>query len=424
MTAPQPFRSVEACRICGSSGLHPVLDLGTQALTGVFPRTADAVVTAGPLELVKCLGDEHACGLVQLRHTYDPGEMYGSGYGYRSGLNRAMVSHLSSKVESLLERSPIGPDDVVLDIGSNDGTTLSFYPKNASLIGIDPTAGKFGKYYGKHIEVVVDFFSAETFFRASRGKKAKIVTSISMFYDLERPLDFMRQVHDVLADGGIWHFEQSYLPSMLAAGSYDTVCHEHVEYYALGPIVWMADRVGLSIVDVSLNDVNGGSFAVTAVKAKPGATRHAAVVGQMLHEEDTSGLSGLEPFTRFARSVRRHKDELHGLLEKLTDQGKRVFGMGASTKGNVILQYCEIGPRLLPCIAEVNEDKFGCFTPGTAIPIVSEDEAMARAPDVFLVLPWHFRENLIRRAAPRLAQGLRLLFPLPKIDFFPALASS
>jgi len=414
-----PFRAIEACRICGSTALESALDLGEQSLTGIFPRIRDASVTRGPLEIVKCSG-EGTCGLVQLRHTYDANEMYGAEYGYRSSLNRSMVEHLGAKVKVLLGRSPVGSDDVVLDIGSNDGTTLGFYPDTARLIGIDPTATKFAKYYKKHIHVVTDFFSEGTFFRASEGRQAKIVTSISMFYDLERPLDFMRQVHAVLVEGGIWHFEQSYLPSMLAANSYDTICHEHVEYYALGPIVWMANRVGFSILDVTLNDVNGGSFAVTAVKAKPGATQHAAIVEVLLAAESRAGLHGLDPFVEFGERVRQHKRDLRELLQKCKRSGQRVFGMGASTKGNVILQYCEIDSDLISCIAEINADKFGCFTPGTGIPIVSEEDAMARKPDVLLVLPWHFRETFIRRATPMFESGVRLLFPLPTIELFPA----
>lgn len=413
------FHEVRACRICGSTELRPLLNLGQQSLTGVFPREVGANVTRGPLEIVKCFGSTASCGLVQLRHTYDPGEMYGADYGYRSSLNRSMVDHLEAKVKALLARSPVGAGDTVLDIGSNDGTTLSFYPESAQLVGIDPSAVKFAKYYKPHIKVVPDFFSSDTFFKASGGKTAKIITSIAMFYDLERPLEFMRQVHDVLGEGGIWHFEQSYLPSMLAATAYDTICHEHTEYYSLGTIVWMADRAGFSIVDVSLNDINGGSFAVTAAKSTPGSTKHAPVVARLLEAERAGGLAGLEPFAKFATAAATHRTELRALLEKLKAEGKRVFGMGASTKGNVILQYCGIGAGLLECIAEVNEDKFGCFTPGTDIPIVSEKEAIARKPDVLLILPWHFRANLIRRSGPLIERGIKLLFPLPKIELYP-----
>jgi hypothetical protein len=345
--------------------------------------------------------------------------MYGAQYGYRSSLNRSMVEHLSLKVKGLLERAPIQAGDVVLDIGSNDGTTLGFYPESAKLIGIDPTAAKFAKYYKPHIRVVPDFFSRDVFLRASGGELARIVTSISMFYDLDHPFDFMREIHAVLAEGGIWHFEQSYLPSMLAANSYDTICHEHIEYYALAPIVWMADRVGFSIVDVTLNAVNGGSFAITAAKGEPGAAKHAAIVRELLNAEARAGLSGLEPFNRFGEMVRRHKHDLREVLQGLKREGKRVFGMGASTKGNVLLQYVGIDTDLISGILEVNADKFGCFTPGTGIPILSEDEGMAQKPDVLLVLPWHFRENIIRRMAPAVERGVKLLFPLPAIEFYP-----
>jgi NDP-4-keto-2,6-dideoxyhexose 3-C-methyltransferase len=408
-----PFREIEACRVCGSRELASVIDLGRQALTGVFPRARGVHVTEGPLAVVKCMD---GCGLLQLRHTYEPTEMYGAEYGYRSALNASMVRHLAAKVKSLLERTPLEAGDVVLDIGSNDGTTLAQYPESATLIGIDPSAAKFARYYRPHIKVVPEFFSAAELLRASGGRRARIITSIAMFYDLDRPLDFVRDVHESLVDGGVWHFEQSYLPSMLAAGSYDTICHEHVEYYALEQIRWMLDRVGFSIADVTLNDVNGGSFAVTALKCAPGAASHAPVVAEMLAEERRLGLDTLAPYERFAAAARRHRDELRALLVGLKKEGQTVFGMGASTKGNVLLQYCGIDAELLPCIAEVNEDKFGCFTPGTGIPIVSEAEASARNPDVYLVLPWHFRKNILARAAPLFAHGAKLLFPLPEID--------
>jgi NDP-4-keto-2,6-dideoxyhexose 3-C-methyltransferase len=415
MSGAVPFRAISACRICGTTDLHSLLDLGQQALTGVFPRERGQKVTVGPLEIVKCMG-ETACGLVQLRHTYEPTEMYGGEYGYRSALNRSMVEHLREKVAMLLARAPVGAGDIVLDIGSNDGTSLSFYPETATLIGIDPTAAKFMKYYKPHVKVVPDFFTSDAFFKASGGKNASIVSSVAMFYDLDRPLDFVRDVRAALKDGGLWHFEQSYLPLMLKTNSYDTICHEHVEYYALAPIVWMMDKVGFSIVEVTTNDINGGSFAVTAAKSKPGETTHAPIVAKMLEEERALGLHGLAPYEAFAKRVAEHRTALRELLMRFKNEGKVVFGMGASTKGNVILQYCGIGPDLCACIAEVNADKYGCFTPGTEIPIVSEADAASRAPDYFLVLPWHFRKNLVPRAAPLLARGMRLLFPLPEID--------
>jgi hypothetical protein len=413
MTLDSVVHTITACRVCSGAELRSLLELGDQALTGVFPRSPDAPVTTGPLDMVQCSAPG-GCGLVQLRHSYPPTEMYGANYGYRSSLNQTMVTHLGDKVKGLLARRPLSPGDVVLDIGSNDGTTLSFYPETATLIGMDPTIAKFAKYYRPHIQKVADFFNAPAFFKASGGKKARIVTSIAMFYDLERPIDFMRDIHAVLADDGIWHLEQSYLPSMLATHAYDAICHEHIEYYALQQIVWMADRVGFSIVDVALNDANAGSFAVSCVRSEPGAQKHAPAVLAMLENEKASRLPSLDPFLQFVKS---HKTTLHTKLSDLKLAGRRVLGMGASTKGNVILQYCGIGPDLLECIAEVNEDKFGCFTPGTRIPIVSEADALAKKPDVMLILPWHFRENLMRRYSHWLDQGIGMLFPLPEIEF-------
>jgi hypothetical protein len=417
------YHAITACRLCGGKTLTKILDLGEQALTGVFPKRADVDVPKGPLVLVKCMPGEasgeagvDACGLVQLAHSFEPTEMYGENYGYRSGLNRSMVEHLRRKVEALLARTTVGAGDVVLDIGSNDGTTLSFYPKEATLIGIDPTSAKFARYYPPHVKRVAAFFDAKTFFEASAGARARIVTSIAMFYDLERPLDFARDVHAVLEDGGIWHFEQSYLPMMLDATSYDTVCHEHLEYYALRQIDWIARRAGFHIVDVTLNDVNGGSFAVTAVK---GPGEHAPVVLEMLAREDAAKLDALAPYLAFEERVAAHGRELRALVERLTREGKKVFALGASTKGNVILQYCGLGPELVPCVAEVNEDKFGAFTPGTKIPIVSEADAFAQKPDYLLVLPWHFRRGLLERGKGFVEAGGRYLFPLPRIEVVP-----
>jgi hypothetical protein len=421
------FTPIDRCRICGSTQLLSVLDLGEQYLTGVFPVDPAAPLTRGPLRLVRCAG-EASCGLVQLAHTYSPQEMYGEHYGYRSSLNRAMVDHLREINTLVQKRNPLRKGDVVLDIGSNDGTLLSFYPtteieREIERIGIDPTAGRFRSHYGPGVKLVVDFFNANAFSKASAGRRARIVTSIAMFYDLPDPLGFMRQIEQVLDDEGIWHFEQSYLPAMLDANAYDTVCHEHIEYYALRQIDWMARKAGLKILDVSLNDTNGGSFAVTAAKAGSAHQPNSQAIEQMLAAETAAGLDTDAPYAAFAARVAAHRRELLALLDQLRSQGKVVYGYGASTKGNVILQYCGIGSAYLPAIAEVNRDKFGRFTPGSGIPIISEQEAHQRRPDYFLVLPWHFRDNLLAREAEFLRQGGRMIFPLPHIQIVPPIES-
>ena len=403
---------IERCRVSGSRNLIPVLDLGEQALTGVFPRRREDPVTVGPLRLVWC----PESGLLQLAHSFDLGEMYGENYGYRSGLNRSMVEHLTQKVRELERLVDLPPGATVLDIGSNDATSLKAYSTpSLKRVGIDPTGAKFRQHYPDDVKLVPDFFSAGAY-RATGAPPAAIVTSIAMFYDLEDPVSFAREVEGVLAPGGVWHFEQSYMPSMLRLTSYDTVCHEHLEYYSLGVANRILDQADMRAIDVKMNVVNGGSFAVTAVRRGDPRRGSEAVVAWLLEQEERMGLSTPRPYRDFEERVFRHRADLRRLLEALKADGKTVLGYGASTKGNVVLQFCGVGPDLLPCIAEVNEDKFGAFTPGTGIPIVPEAEARAMRPDYFLVLPWHFRDGILRREAEFLARGGRMIFPFPEIE--------
>lgn len=343
--------------------------------------------------------------------------MYGMNYGYRSGLNKGMVKHLQSIVSEICEFVSLQPGDLVIDIGSNDSTLLQSYPedKNLELAGIDPTGIKFRKYYPDHIKLIPEFFSAKAVEDNIPGKKAKVITSIAMFYDLEDPTAFVQQVFDSLSDNGVWVFEQSYLPSMLATKSYDTICHEHLEYYAIAQINYMFEKVGFKIIRVSLNDANGGSFRIMAAKSSSSLASDAEVE-KMIEAEKSFKLDSLKPYEAFAEAVIKHKDDLLKLLAQIRERGERVLGYGASTKGNVLLQYCGIDSSVLPAIAEVNEDKFGSFTPKTAIPIISEKEAREMKPNYFLVLPWHFRKGIVEREQAFLQAGGKLIFPLPRIE--------
>lgn len=404
-------RAIEVCRLTGSPNLVPVLSLGHQTLTGVFPRSTDQKVTSGPVELLWCPDS----GLLQLAHSYDAGEMYGANYGYRSGLNQSMVRHLSQKVEMLERLGSVQPGDVVLDIGSNDATLLKAYSiPSLKRVGMDPTGDKFRHHYADDITLLADFFSSRAFLKVS--KKAKVVTSIAMFYDLEAPADFARQVAQVLAKDGIWHLEQSYMPSMLRTCSYDTICHEHLEYYSLDVLRKVIEAAGLRIAAVQMNAINGGSFAVTVVHRDSFMVSDSPTIDWLLGQEDRMGLNTSRPYRDFEERVYRHRNDLTRLLKGLRAGGKRILGYGASTKGNVLLQFCGIGPELVEAIAEVNEDKFGAVTPGTHIPIVSETEARAMEPDYFLVLPWHFKEGIIQREQKFLANGGRMIFPFPEIE--------
>ena len=407
------YKEIKKCHVSDSTNLVSVLNLGHQALTGVFPKSTSEQITSGPLEIVWCPDG----GLLQLRHSYDPSEMYGQNYGYRSGLNQSMVNHLTDKVRYLERLTTLKPGDVVLDIGSNDATTLKAYSvKGIKLIGIDPTGKKFAQYYTENIKLVPDFFTADAY-RAVEPRPARIVTSIAMFYDLDSPVEFARQIESVLADNGIWHFEQSYMPSMLRMNAYDTICHEHLEYYSLGVVNNILNKAGLKIVDVMMNAVNGGSFAVTAAKAgNRGIIQNSAVINWLLDQENRMGLNTPRPYRDFEERVFRHRDDLTRLIRALNADGKKILGYGASTKGNVVLQFCGLTSKDIPAIAEVNTEKFGCFTPGTHIPIISEQEARAMKPDYFFVLPWHFKDGILRREKEYLANGGKMIFPFPEIE--------
>lgn len=404
---------INKCRISGSANLITVLDLGVQALTGVFPKNVNDPITSGPLRLVWCPDS----GLLQLQHTYDLSEMYGDNYGYRSGLNRSMVAHLQQKVKHLQRLRPVHAGDIVVDIGSNDATLLKAYDcQGLKRVGIDPTGNKFREFYTEDIHLIPDFFSSNVYRNELQKLSAKIVTSISMFYDLESPTDFVKDIHDILDIDGIWHFEQSYMPTMLRMNAYDTVCHEHLEYYSLGVVKKLLENCDMKIIDVQMNAINGGSFAVTATRKESKLKSNDTVINWMLGQEDRMGLHTPRPFRQFEERVFEHRENLQRLIRDLNADGKTVMGYGASTKGNVLLQFCGLTTKDIPYIAEVNPDKFGAFTPGTNIPILSEVEVKAMKPDYMLVLPWHFRDNIIQREAEYLASGGKLIFPMPEIE--------
>lgn len=406
------YTELKKCRICEKNNLVAVLSLGEQYLTGVFPKSPKETITKGPLDLVWCSN----CGLLQMKHSYNLTEMYGENYGYRSGLNGAMVRHLSHKIHGLERLVKLTNKDIVIDIGSNDATTLKAYTGNHRKVGIDPTGNKFKEYYTKDISLISDFFSAKAFWEIFPNQKAKIITSIAMFYDLEHPKDFVRDIASVLADDGVWHFEQSYMPSMIHTNSYDTICHEHLEFYSFKVVKNMLEDCGLRVIDVQMNSINGGSFAVTACKKNSFYKSNTPILQWMLKQEDAMGLDTPKPYRDFEEKVFRHRQNLRDLIEALVMDGKRIVGYGASTKGNVLLQFCGFTSKHLCCIAEVNKEKFGSYTPGTNIPIVSEKEAREMRPDYFLVLPWHFKHGILEREKEFMTQGGKFIFPLPEIE--------
>jgi C-methyltransferase C-terminal domain/Putative zinc binding domain/Methyltransferase domain len=413
----------QTCRVCGSPALTPVISLGDQCLASNFALSADfpPVERKIPLELVRCdpWRDESACGLVQLRQTVPSDLMYSS-YGYRSGINQTMARHLAGIARGLEDRVGLQPKDLVVDIGANDGTLLlSYQTRGARYVGFEPS-DILPEEAAPHLDYVKDYFSAASLRKHVGDQRAKIVTSIAMFYDLESPNSFVADVAEILADDGLWTLELSYLPSMLDQGSFDTICHEHLEYYSLSTIENLLARHGLSVADAELNDSNGGSIRVTVCHRGSRRGEHSHAVRSRIYglkkREFEMRLDTDAPYRAFSATVERIRSELGPLIESLRASGKTVYGYGASTKGNVILQYCGLGPTHVTAIADRNPAKWGGSTLGSNIPIVSEDEMRRAKPDFLLVLPWHFLREFRAREEVFLARGGRFIVPVPKVE--------
>ena len=412
MVNSELFHRLTSCRICGSDDLHLVMDLGSQSLTGRFPAEGEPDPPTAPLELIRC----EACGLVQLRHSVKLSEMFSERYGYRSGTNATMSNHLAQIAKDVTSRVDLEAGDVILDIGCNDGTLLKSYPtKDLVRIGFDPIASAFRDQYPSSFVVGAAFFAFDAFNRLAQGRKAKAITSIAMFYDLEDPGKFVGDVAETLAPDGVWVLEQSYLPEMLDKNSFDTICHEHLEYYALAQIERLASDKRLRVFDVKLNEINGGSFQVWVCHRDASYENNSSVLQSLREREASVGLSSARSFEQFRQNVASLRHNLVNFVRGEVLRGKRVFVYGASTKGNVLLQYFGLDKSLITACADRNPTKWGSRTPGTAIPIVSEEDARKKA-DYFLVLPWHFREEFISREAEFIARGGRLIFPLPELQ--------
>lgn len=353
-----------------------------------------------------------SCGLVQLHHIFDVSILYGDTYGYRSGLNASMVQHLHSIVNMLLTYIDDTEHYNVLDIGSNDGTLLNYYDRyNKSFYGIDPSAGKFKDYYRSDINIITDFFSK----KLVPDKSFKIITTISMFYDLPDPIKFSKDIVSSLDEDGIWFTELSYYISMIRSLSFDTICHEHLEYYCLKQLKYVADTVGLKIIHIGFNKVNGGSINCIFVKKDNNKfTECMELIQQILKDEELF-------FTVNQIDIMKQKmtcldRNLQSLFKLIKDKNEIIHGYGASTKGNILLQYFKIDNKILSFISEVNEYKYNRFTPGTYIPIIADDLSKSMKPHYYLVLPWHFRNNIIDREFNYMNKGGKLIFPLPRLE--------
>jgi hypothetical protein len=407
------FHKIEKCRVCGNEHYSTVLDLGNQYLSGIFPKSIDFDMYRGPLKLVKCDELTGGCGHVQLEHTFDLPTMYGEEYGYRSGLNASMVKHLKSKCEKISNFLDLKENDIVIDIAGNDGTFLGFFSPELTLVSIDPTSKKFSKYFKNHVDYIADFFTEKTFRKFFGTNNAKLVTSFSMFYDLEDPCQFAKEVNSILdPENGIWVLEQSYMPEMLRANSFDTVCHEHLSYYGMRQIKYIMDQVGFKIIDFEFNDVNGGSISLVVANKDSKYEEATEILNDLLQEELDLKLNTTEPWDDFSFRIEECRIKFWELINKCKQDGLKIAALGASTKGNVTLQTWGVTNDDITVVGEVNPDKDGSFTPGTWIPIRNEDSVIEEY-DIFVILPWHFKNFFINSTK---FKGKKLLFPLPNAE--------
>jgi NDP-4-keto-2,6-dideoxyhexose 3-C-methyltransferase len=407
------YHEVTACRLCASRDLNQILDLGHQALASVFPRNGEPDPPKAPLALVRC----SQCGLVQLPCTVPKASLYTYDYGYFSGINATMRGHLLELASWAEKRIALRPGDVVLDIGCNDGTLLKgFGGTGLCRVGIDMIAGKFRDRVPADVLLWEGAFSAASWAESCGGRKASVITTVSVFYDLDSPNEAVAAIASALAPEGVWILEQAYLWAMIHRCAYDAICHEHVAYYGLAEIETLVAMHGLRVFDAALTPSNGGSLRLALCHVGASYRPEEGRIDHLRRLESVASADSFSVYADFGAKVSRSRDHLLSFIDLSTRRNKTIFVYGASTKGNTLLQYCGLDASVIAAAAERNPEKFGRRTPGTAIPIVSEETARECQPDYFLVLPWHFRREFIERESAFRRSGGRLVFPLPNFE--------
>jgi hypothetical protein len=379
-------------------GLDPLLYLGNQKIANGFHDRSEEQVGA-PLSLIRCV----SCGLVQLEHAVDTNLMYKK-YWYRSGINQTMRDHLKSAVTKIMSFGTVKDGDVVIDIGCNDGTLFSYYPDNLVKIGVDPS-----NIHPSNCVHINDYFTYDNVKAVLNGRKAKVISSIAMFYDLNDPKAFVRDVRNALEDGGLWVLEMSYLPRMIANAAYDSICHEHVTYYSMTTFMSTLEGTDFNVLSASVNDINGGSIRIVC---SAGGQNPQEDTDGIISREKRDGYSGPEIYKDFVRRVAKSKNDLISFLSD--EKGKKkIYGYGASTKGQIILQYCNLDASNMVAIAERNPSKYGLYTPGTNIRICPEQEMRDARPDYLLMFPWYFFDEFKDRESKLHDDGCKFVLPLP-----------
>ncbi len=405
----------DTCRSCNSSKIIDILNLGDFYLSDFINIKDKVMIPKYPLHLLICA----ECNLVQLKHSCPIRELYNNHYGYRSGINNSMKFELKDVVVKTKKLVRINDLDIVIDVGANDGTLLSYYPKNLIRVGVEPVE-KFASEIKKNASIVItDFFSLKSVSRLVPGilkSKAKIITAISMFYDLDDPNKFVSDIAQILDDNGVFVIQQNYLVGMLQQNAFDNIVHEHLVYYSLTSLEKLLKRHKLSVFDVETRKINGGSFRTYICHSKNTSKTRTKNVFNMLELEKKLRLGSKHSYQIFIQSIINIKKRLITLIKTEVKNGKKIYLYGASTRGNTLLQFCKLDDKLISAAVERNSEKWGKKIASVNIPIISEEQARKDKPDYMLVLPWFFKEEIMRREKKYLENGGQLIFPLPELE--------
>ncbi|MBP6857554.1 class I SAM-dependent methyltransferase [Candidatus Pacearchaeota archaeon] len=410
-------KSTDHCRSCGSKNLLEVLSLGDIYVTN-FVNSEEEQGPKVPLELILC-DPQKGCGLVQLRHTTNPELMWGEQYWYKSGINSMIRNDLRDIVEKSKLIVPLNYGDTVTDIGCNDGTMLEYYNvPGLNLVGFEPSKNVAKEAALKGINVINDFFNKEAYKSFIGDKKSKIITAISMFYDLDNPNSFVEDVSNCLDENGLFVIQQNYVATMLKNNAVDNICHEHLEYYSYNSLEKLLNRHGFETFDVELNEINGGSirnyikFKGSKISQKDEAKKR---VESLLRFEDENKLNDIETYHNFASRIESTKKELNNFLNEEKSKGKKICALGASTRGNTTLQYFQLNPSIIDCIFDRNPDKEGKKAVGSLIPVTSPDNIHKYNPDYQLVLIWHIFKGIGEDEKKFSEKGGKFILPLPEL---------
>ena len=407
---------IKECRACGSKKLVHILSLGEQYITN-FVEQPYLDAKKGPLELVMCDPLDGGCGLLQLKDTFNHDILYKK-YWYRSGISTTMVKELNNIVNNAEKLVKLNVGDIVIDIGANDGTLLKQYKtKGIVKVGFEPSnLWKLAK--GDDVKIFNDYFNFNSFNSEFRGKKAEVITSIAMFYDLENPNSFVSDIKQCLAENGVWIIQMNYLGLMLENNTFDNISHEHLEYYSLLTLEKLLQKHALEVFDVELNNVNGGSFRVYIrhVGAQIGNSSAASSrLNAQRNYELHSKLESKETYINFAKRIEKIKKDLIVLLNSIKQQGKRVYIYGASTRGLVLLQFAGIDNKLISAATDKNPDKWGKYIVGTGIKIIPLNQYRQEKPDYLLVLPYHFIDEIKDQEKEFVDNGGKLIVAIPTV---------